>query len=464
MRHLALTGVLIALTACSTPAPTSIPPATVEAQPTGEAPSQPTPQTDDDAMAEMFTDLPTPGRLAVLGADGNVYVLGSGQAPLALTDDARFEDGGTSERVYVHPTWSPTGWLSYVSVDVAEGVDVIAARPGAGTPPVTLLNSDSGYIYGYWSPAVCDGGPDCGRFAFLMGDEGQIGFYLSEMTSGSPEPTSTERLRLSGSHYYVWSADGESMLWYRNSTAMSVYDVAGDAIVREIDESFGLFQTPDWASGADRLLFTRQVDGENQLVLREGDAQSELSGAFPGLAAFSLSPETRWAAYASGPANSIPYAGLTLTRTDGSQTFSVDALDHILAFFWSPDGSKLALVNIEEAQPNFEANGRLKSLSSRTQQQGQSVLVWYVVDVETQELTRLEEFLPTGDQLYVLQFFDQYAKSHQIWSPDSRYIVYAEELADEDRSVIHLLDTQNPGQNPLRIGEGRFAVFSFVGN
>ncbi len=57
--------------------------------------------------------------------------------------------------------------------------------------------------------------------------------------------------------------------------------------------------------------------------------------------------------------------------------------------------------------------------------------------------------------------FDQYAQSHRFWSPDGRYLVYA----DRDRTLtdrVWLVDTwAKPGADPILVGEGSVAVWSW---
>jgi len=61
----------------------------------------------------------------------------------------------------------------------------------------------------------------------------------------------------------------------------------------------------------------------------------------------------------------------------------------------------------------------------------------------------------------MFQYFEQYAQSHRIWSPDSRYIVYAQEVFGESENEIRLLDTSAPDDQPEMIMNGDFAVFAF---
>jgi len=101
------------------------------------------------------------------------------------------------------------------------------------------------------------------------------------------------------------------------------------------------------------------------------------------------------------------YQNISELRPDGSPGPAA-IRDNVIAFFWSPDGTKLAYITLAETE---------------------GVLLWNVMDVETGVSQPLVEFLPSIDQLTVFQFFDQYAKSHTQWSPDGNSIVFAGRLA-----------------------------------
>ena len=117
-----------------------------------------------------------------------------------------------------------------------------------------------------------------------------------------------------------------------------------------------------------------------------------------------------------------------------SATFSEKALVHenILSYFWSPDGTKVALVTIAGA------GGELR---------------WTLLDVVTGTTIDLVDFTPSRDQLTMFQFFDQYAYSHLLWSPDSRFLVFAGRLSfdassagfmtqsDRSSSRVFIIDT-----------------------
>ena len=99
----------------------------------------------------------------------------------------------------------------------------------------------------------------------------------------------------------------------------------------------------------------------------------------------------------------------------------------VLAYFWSPDGTKIVLVTLAEKQ---------------------GALSWAMYDMETDERTRLVDFAPSAEQLTIFQFFDQYAYSHTVWSPDSSSIVFAGDLLTDSVTASH---GGHPGHSSFHI-------------
>ena len=90
----------------------------------------------------------------------------------------------------------------------------------------------------------------------------------------------------------------------------------------------------------------------------------------------------------------------------------------IIAFFWSPDGSRLAAVTTP----------------------GDAQLQWLIIDGT--RTWRLPTFGPTRAWVgAVLPFFEQYSQSHAVWSPDGKSLV-APAVNDTGRSgaVVHSVD------------------------
>ncbi|PXF47732.1 hypothetical protein BWQ96_02414 [Gracilariopsis chorda] len=77
----------------------------------------------------------------------------------------------------------------------------------------------------------------------------------------------------------------------------------------------------------------------------------------------------------------------------------------VLAFFWSPDSSKLLFLT-----------------SLRGSRVG--AVQWATFDLESNKVVRYEKFVMSGIYMHCLNFFDQFATSMTPWSPDSDAFCY----------------------------------------
>ncbi len=425
---------------------------TAQPSPT-EAPTSP-PPTPTPLQPAVDLDFPAAGQLAVVGLDGSITVLRAGEEPLSVTGDSSSPD---IQRFYRDPTWSPTGWLSYVQVERdADGVmlDVVAVRPGQNEPQTIFNTTQANYIYGYWSPVPCSDGPDCGQFAYLMNDVTGIKLHLAQVYS----ETASDIIAGEGrSLYYSWSPDGTSMLWRRDAAELEIYDVLNNMITETLPDQPGLFSAPAWSPVDERLLFARVEDDLNYMTIADGDERTEFETALPGFVYFNWSPDGQKIAFVNGE---LPFPKLSIASADGIAELEVPNLENIVAFFWSPDSTRLAVVSFEEVRESPLDRGDVRARPTR--QTGKPALIWHVVDAETGQETRLTPFLPTGEEFYLLQFFDQFAQSHRVWSPDSRFIVFAGVTPADSEPTINLIDTFEPEAAPIKLMTGVQAIFSYT--
>jgi Tol biopolymer transport system component len=62
---------------------------------------------------------------------------------------------------------------------------------------------------------------------------------------------------------------------------------------------------------------------------------------------------------------------------------------------------------------------------------------------------------------FMVHSFAQYAQSHRFWSPDGRYLVYADR-DDGDADRVWLVDTAaEKGTDPILVDEGSIGVWSW---
>jgi TolB protein len=118
---------------------------------------------------------------------------------------------------------------------------------------------------------------------------------------------------------------------------------------------------------------------------------------------FNWSPSGEWLAFSYGdPGLPGLYRGVEVVHPDGSgqRTLSQDPL---VAFYWSPDAARLAVVGFES---------------------GARSLTWSVLSIDGKTKRPLSSFMPSTDFGFQLPFFDQYAQSTSVWSADSKRLVF----------------------------------------
>ena len=204
-----------------------------------------------------------------------------------------------------------------------------------------------------------------------------------------------------------------------------------------------------WAGG--RLAYAIRADGDplSTVVVSNMDGSGRRALlARRGLLALVAAPDALpLLAVSHAPrGEGTPYRGIDRIDLDTGEVFRLCESD-LLAFFWAPGGAWLLTVEVDRAQ---------------------NCLRCHRVDAETGASVRLLTFWPTRDLLFFLHFFEQYAGSHSMLSPDGRYLVYAgypagggqADLSSPPR--IYVKDTENLAAPPVEVGVGSFAVFSPV--
>jgi len=150
---------------------------------------------------------------------------------------------------------------------------------------------------------------------------------------------------------------------------------------------------------------------------------------YEGLAAFSWSPVAEQLAIMSpATAAQLPYGPIRLLDAEtGDLTPLVEAT--AVAFFWSPDGEHIAYLTPFRRRGGTladasGASGALRVGGAGPVQDEPLILELNVVEVATGRSRLLSAFVPTAlfvDQF--LPFFDQYALSHTVWSPEGDAVV-----------------------------------------
>ncbi len=390
-----------------------------------------------------------PGQIAYVDTDQNIHTLDlSENREVVLTTDS------SPTRQYRWPTWSTDGRLAYFLMRRGGQIGTEVFISPDGVVPGSLVYSGSGEVfnYAYWSPQNCSLTPRCRDLAVLLGSEG--GLLVQRVRDGLEQPN-TELLGRGGPFYFSWSPDGSRMIWQRNNSRLDIFDLATSRLVETLPVTVGAFQAPAWSPVDDRLLVgVQNVNGETtDLAILANSEQRTLAARLVGTIAFAWSPSGDYVAYTDREGR------LTVVDAYSGGIAARSPVTGVFAFFWSPDSRHIAYITLATPPSSFtvqhEAQGKVAAYV-----QNSTGIAWSVLDVATGATRRFGAFLPTQDMLYLFLYFDQFAQSHRLWSPDSRYLIYAEVTPDGD-SVISLLDTTQSNTVPFALAQGSIGVWSF---
>lgn len=393
------------------------------------------------------------GRIAFISASGQIgTVAADGSQRRQLTD----EEG----KIYLFPAWSPGGdqIAAISSGRDGAGVYAVSDEPD-GEASELYFDEDDAPIYLYWAR-------DGERVSFIASYESDLGLFLAA-ADGEGE----SRLLATGQPlYWDWVGQEERLLVHtgtpQSGATVTFVDVAEAQSSGDEVSAPGYFQAPVVSADGAYIGFAEiDANEERWVVARDLLSGSTTRARHAGVAAMGWSPTDDLLAYisADGPrrGSQIDFYGplrLLEAATGDVQTL-VD--ERVLAFFWSPDGRKIAYLTVAEGEGEQVAEvaraGRWRQMSRRARQHEELRLSLWLVDVLERRSAHLLDFRPT--EVFVRQFlpfFDQYALSHRVWSPDSKALALPVREGEEGRIYVVNAD----GQGIQTVAEGVIAFWS----
>ena len=322
---------------------------------------------------------------------------------------------------FTWPTWSPDG-QEIVYSGVVENSD--------GEPVTTLFlhNTDSGSSRSiYESPPdfvglLADGvlhyslwSPDGGKLAFIAATpEDGLTLYLDYPSTLDAPMFVLDR----GPLWMSWSPNSTKLLAHRAETHFIVNAEETPPLTVKTDVESQAYRVPAWASDSEEFNIVKEVSSPVfalYSIPSDDPASARPMTRVAPNAAFLRSRDGSRLAIADqarpvifGSAVTFVYRQLRILDIQNPD-IELQVNENILSYFWSPDSAKIAYVTLVSPQ------GGLR---------------WMVLDIATEASSPMVDFLPSSDQLTMFQFFDQYAYSHSLWSPDSRYLLFAGALSD----------------------------------
>ena len=388
-------------------------------------------------------------RIAYVGIDGVIRTVnpdGSGVKPIT-----------PEEGFFTWPTWTADGRRLVFS-------GVFPEEQGLPRPPCTRTIPSPGacasYIWANRGDYDRSGrplhyqylSPDGSRLAFIGNTGEKLALYVDDLGDSAAPSRAIE----DGPFYMDWSPDSRYLLVHRGADLFVLDVEKGSVSDLRVTDNDPTDRVPAWQPTGDTIAYVAgDVSIGGMVSTRRGPmprTRPLLEGC-PTYAAFLWSPSGRWLAMMGServipflPIQLLVYPNVSFLAADGSQHEVDEIEDAVVAFFWSPDGSKLAYVTLVDAT---------------------GVLRWNILDVEDGTRWPLVDFRPSQDQLTVFQYFDQFARSHSQWLPDSQALVFSgrivgSAIATSDQQPVFqiIVMPTYPFSSPVGLANGYLGFWS----
>jgi hypothetical protein len=283
-------------------------------------------------------------------------------------------------------------------------------------------------FYLYWSP---DGR---GLGVLHNGEQGGLELELVDV-----ESVTSAVVADGAPFYFSWSPESSQVAVHVELESFAILDLDGNST--DLGATADGYQAPHWTPagiihlGGDGLE-VRQVDGSARLLART-----------PGPVAFVANRQgTRLAVqyFVAGEAPGIEAALRETPDLPANRVMVIDVATGELSevvtapsigLFWSPDGETLLVLRPSDSRPGELATS-----------------IWR--DGETTEMSDIAPHPAFVQE--VLQFFDQYGQSLQLWSPDSSAFALVGAIDGDPGVWVHTIG----GGDPINVYQGSWVSWS----
>ena len=362
------------------------------------------------------------GRLAVLDGTGRIVSIapdGSDEVVLAEAEPGRSENR--------QPAWSADGTrLAWVHLEVTDEATLsasVATSTFDGRQP-TETATEVVPFYLSWDPTSS-------RVGYLgpLGEEIEFGVIeLAGRTTATP-------IGAGQPFYLSWAPGGDELLVHVGTDRLDRLRLDGSTT--GVGDPPGSFSAPVWTADGRTLVYAAQGTLDDRLVVRHlREDASRAIVPYDGLILFVVSPDGSRIAYqVIGETETSPLSVIDLASGETTQVVD-DGL--VAAFYWSPDGERLLVLDPVPDEDAFWYRW----------------LVWDGVSSFTTSrfvlsILFVRDYLP---------FFEQYAQSMSLWSPDGRAFAYPGMSEDGETGIW--VQPARPDREPVLVADGEFVTWS----
>jgi hypothetical protein len=419
------------------------------------------PPVSADAATTTTTvlDEPAPGSDVVALPDappGGAIVDGRANQLILVVDSAALSmtvvqvDGtlvttlsGDADEALLQPVWSPDGrriaWAR--SPDGAEWELVHAAVDGSDEQVVALPGR----------PDYLAFDPTASRVTALTPSPVGFGLVVVELASAGVESGDSRVVDIGQPYFTDFAPDGERVVAHVGSDVRVLDVTAPDTTPVSLAGPSTTHQTPQWHPSEDVVVYTVDDEaGGGELVQHAmGAERASPIADFDAFVLFDLDPSgSRLAvsSFAAPSGSGTPQA----VRQEAGLPAGLSVVD--LA-----DGAAVRLADEPTSAPLWDPTGRRVLVRDSLAGVGR----WSVHHVAEDELgpTVTEPFSVDSSQMPLyLRFWDQYVRTHSLWSPDGEHFVHVGTAAD-GRSGVWIHDADTSGASAY-LTAGDFALWS----
>lgn len=357
-----------------------------------------------------------------------VFVNNNGRLGTIAPDSSDERVIGSGNTLYQFPAWSPDGTSLAAIAASRTGVRVVVLSDASETSETEIYASIAeAPFYLYWSP-------DSQKVSFLASStSAPMALHIADADGNEDSHIVTT----GGPLYWEWTRNSEQLFIHTGfagaDARLALIDATGDGSGLNIAAP-GYFQAPGISADGRYLAYAEETGGGNsRVVIMEPATGNQQQQRHAGATALSWSPTASQVAFiSSDETNSTGFVGPL--RLLDAETGEVTLLSRetVVAYFWSPDGRYLAFLHLTNSDTG-EMNAFNPWLPSSSKGLiGKNAVQTRLPDFDLSVIdvasgggrTLISGFKPS--LIFVSQFlpfFDQYAMSHSIWSPQSDALV-----------------------------------------